>query len=188
MTFDPYAYTDPYEAARQVQQFPNMPASMTPLQPPVGPAQPFTTPLPVVEGGPLGDLQDQTAAVLNSADHRNVYIPGPGGALLRYPRGRQQSVLGDMVKGALLGFGGWLLWRHLRARKQATGQYFRRGTRAAMMWVAITIAGAVAAHILWPGSFWMATATFCAAGFVWGQIYGRAMRLASEKRAGGHRR
>ena len=108
--------------------------------------------------------------------------------MLTYPRGRQSSVRGDMAKGALLGFGGWLLWRHLRARKQATGQYFRRGTRAAMMWVAITIAGAVAAHILWPGSFWMATAAFCAAGFIWGQIYGRAMRPASERyQRGSHR-
>ena len=180
MTFNPYDYSSPHP-----EQQPNFPAIP---QAPVAGFPPWTMPMEPVPGGPMAGLQDQVAGVLNAADQHHIYVPGPGGAMLQYPRGIQQSVLGDMVKGALLGFGGWLLWRHLRARKQATGQYFRRGTRAAIMWVAITIAGGVAAHILWPGSFWMATVAFTVAGFVWGQIYCRALRPASERdQRGAHR-
>ena len=50
MTFNPYDYSSPYP--EQQPGFPNMPPSMTPLQP-------YTAPMPVVEGGPLAGLPDQ---------------------------------------------------------------------------------------------------------------------------------
>ena len=159
MTFDPYGYTDPYQQAGEQQ---------SPF--PVVPQQPD---MPAVPGGPMAGFQQSYAQVMQGAAPQGL---------------RREPMAESWLKGALLGLGAWLIWRHLKARKQATGQYFRRGTRAAFMWILITIVGAVAAHILWPGSFWMATGAFCAAGFIWGQIYGRAMRPASEKRAGGHRR
>ena len=116
MTFNPYDYSSPYP-----EQQPNFPAIP---QAPVTGQPPWTLPMQPVTSGPLAGLQDSVAGVLNAADQHHMYIPGPGGAMPQYPRGRQQSVLGDMIKGALLGLGGGLLWRHLRARKRATGQYF----------------------------------------------------------------
>jgi hypothetical protein len=37
--------------------------------------------------GPLGDLQNQVASVLNSADQNHVYVPtGPGNPIITLPR------------------------------------------------------------------------------------------------------
>ena len=78
MTFDPYGYTDPYEAVREVLQR-------------VQPGAPYPPGFPGVPEGPLDDLQNQVAGVLNGADSHHVYLPGPDGSMLTYPRGRQPS-------------------------------------------------------------------------------------------------
>ena len=42
--------------------------------------------------GPLGDLQNQVAGVLNGADQNHVYIPtGPGNPIITLPRPRAQA-------------------------------------------------------------------------------------------------
>jgi hypothetical protein len=103
MTFDPYGYQDP------MQPFPGNPGA---------------------PGGPLDGLQEGVASVLNSADSHHVYVPGPGGGLLTYPRGHQPSVLGAMIKGAALGFGSWLIWHRMQRRHSVKGEYTSPGFRA----------------------------------------------------------
>jgi hypothetical protein len=151
MSFNPYGYTDPYEASRGQQAFPLLPPSSTPLQPslPVGPAGPFTAPLPVVQDGPLAGLQDQLAGVLNTADSHHVYVPGPGGTMLTYPRGRQPSVARDMAYGAAAGFGAWLVWRQMKRRKAIKNEYTTPTARFFLIWWAFMVAG-FALSMMWP--------------------------------------
>jgi hypothetical protein len=111
-----FGYTDPYEAAREVQQR---------VQP--GAYPPGS---PGVPQGPLADLQNQVAGVLNGADSHHVYLPGPDGSMLTYPRGRQPSVAGAMLKGALLGVGSVVVWRGMKRRRVQKGEFTSPGFRA----------------------------------------------------------
>ena len=156
-----------------------MPPSMTPLRPPVGPSQPFTTtPLPVVEGGPLEGLQESIAGALNSADSHHVYLPGPQGSMLTYSRGRQSSIAGDMAKGALLGFGAWALWRGMQRRKARVGEFTTPFARFLMIWWGF-MAIAFGLSMMWP----LGAMKFMAVAFVLGTASAMAYLIY---RATGH--
>src|SRR5262245_58424136 len=84
---------------------------------------------PRPDGGPLACLQDQLAGVLNGADSHHIYIPGLGGEMLTYPRGRQPSVVRDMAYGAAVGFSSWLVWQRMKLRRQLKGEFTSPGFR-----------------------------------------------------------
>ena len=126
MTFDPYGYSDPYAA----QGPPSGPGFPVVSQQPVVGFPPWTMPIEPVSGGPMAGLDSEVAGVLNAADSRQIYVPGPGGGVLSYPRGRQPSVARDMALGAAAGFAGWLLWRRMKVRRQVKGEFTSPGFRA----------------------------------------------------------
>lgn len=123
-----YDYTDAFEQAREAQRQ---------VQPPV-PGFPVPQ---APEGGPLGGIQDQVAGVLNSADSHHIYLPGPGGALLQYPRGRQPSIARDMAYGAVAGFGAWVVWRRMQRRRQAKGEFTSPGFRGLALLLGFPVIG-----------------------------------------------
>ena len=81
---------------------------------------------PAVQGGPLGGLQGQVGSVLSSAGYRP---PRPG------------QTAEAMAKGAAIGFGGWLLWRGMKARKQRVGEFTHPFFRFVAIWWAFMIVG-----------------------------------------------
>jgi hypothetical protein len=125
-----FGYIDPTQQA----QFPGLPE------------------IPGATGGPLANLPDQMAVVLNSADSHHVYLPGPGGSMLQYPRGRQHSTAEAMAAGAAAGFTASLVWRGMRRRKAVKNEYttptarlmallvmpFVVGMGLSMVWIAET--------------------------------------------------
>jgi hypothetical protein len=116
-------------------------------------------------GGPLAGLQDSTAAVLNAADPHHVYLPGPDGSLLTYPRGGQHSVLEDVAVGAAVGFGSWLIWRRMQRRKAAKGEYTSPGFRCLGLLVLPPVIG-FALALAWP----LETDKFLGLGVVAGAV------------------
>jgi len=49
---------------------------------------------------------------------------------MQYSRGRQPSIVGDVIKGALLGFGSWYAWQRMKRCRAAKGEYTSPGFRA----------------------------------------------------------
>jgi len=106
------------------------------------PQQPFPSPaIPGGQEGPLGGLQDGVASVLNGADSHQTYVPGPDGWMFAYPRGRQPSVVRDMVLGAAAGFAGALVWRQMKRRHEVKGEFTSPGFRCLGLLVFPLLAG-----------------------------------------------
>jgi hypothetical protein len=104
---------------------------------------------PNQQQGPLGGLQDEIAGVMNYADKHHVYLPGPDNTMLTFPRGREPSVARDMIYGAAVGFGSWLIWRRMARRHQAKGEYTSPGYRALFFLIAPVLVG-FALSMIWP--------------------------------------
>jgi hypothetical protein len=95
----------------------------------------------------LSGLQDQVAAVLNSADPHHTYLPG-GGSLLSYPRARQGHFLRDAAVGAALGLGAGYVFRRMRRRKAQKEEWTSPGFRALFLLLIFPVAG-LALSMVW---------------------------------------
>jgi hypothetical protein len=106
-----FGYTDPYEAAREVQQQ-------------VQPWAPYPPGFPGVPEGPLADVQNQVGQVLASAAPRGL---------------RHEPMAESLAKGAALGAGSALLWQAMRRRKTSAGQFTTPVVRAAILWLVLLV-------------------------------------------------
>jgi hypothetical protein len=69
--------------------------------------------------GPLDGLQQSVAAVLNSSDQNHIYIPtgNQGQPVIAVPRPQQPSVAAAVLRGAVYGLIGGLVWRRIKGRR-----------------------------------------------------------------------
>jgi hypothetical protein len=176
MTFDPYGYSDPY-TAQALQSSPGFPVVQ---QQPVAGSPLWAMPMQPVPGGPLAGLDSEIAGVLNAADSHHVYVPGPGGGVLSYPRGRQPSIARDMAYGAAAGLAGWLVWRQMQRRRHLKGEWTSPGFRALGLLLGFPVIGIVL------GMIWLPEGSrFLGAGVVLGLVSFAA--YAAFRAAGGGR-
>src|SRR5690349_20088788 len=85
-------------------------------------------------GGPLTDLPTQVSSVLAGAY-------GPRGP-------HTESQAEAWARGALIGFGSWLIWRAMKARKARVATYTTPMFRATMLW-GLLFAATVVAQAVW---------------------------------------
>lgn len=100
-------------------------------QPPAGPA------VPQAAGGPLGDFQQSYAQVMVGAAPRGL---------------RREPIAESWLKGAAIGFGSALVWRQMKRRRAAKGEYTSPGVRALALLLGFPAVGLVLSMLWVPES------------------------------------